>query len=165
MAGGNEDHGAAGVPDLSAIAAVDRHAAYRRADPEHGSVNLARAVLGTVPVEDDGSAYFVVPARRELFFQALDEDGLAVTSMRSGTQFQPGETATCQGCHEPRQQTPVAQSALAGHAARAVAAVRRRGRHATRSVIRGWCSRCWTSTALPATARTPTRRRSLAEAW
>ncbi|MDY0170684.1 MAG: NPCBM/NEW2 domain-containing protein [Thermoguttaceae bacterium] len=70
------------------------------------SINLARAVLGTVPVEADGSAYFTVPARRELYFQAIDADGLAVTSMRSATQFQPGEQAMCHGCHEPRHDTP-----------------------------------------------------------
>ncbi|MCY2990222.1 MAG: hypothetical protein NTY19_20455, partial [Planctomycetota bacterium] len=74
--------------------------------PRSYSINIARAVLGTVPVEADGSAYFTVPAGKELFFQALDENGLAVTSMRSGTQFQPGETASCQGCHEPRHGTP-----------------------------------------------------------
>ena len=72
------------------------------------SVNLARAVLGEVPVEEDGSAYFTVPAGKELYFQALDEEGLAVTSMRSATQFQPGEQATCLGCHEPRSATPAA---------------------------------------------------------
>lgn len=71
------------------------------------SVNIARAILGTVPVEDDGSAHFTVPARRELFFQALDADGLAVTSMRSATQLQPGEHLTCQGCHEPRPRAPI----------------------------------------------------------
>jgi len=70
------------------------------------SVNIARSILGTVPVEPDGSAHFVVPARRELYFQALDEEGLAVTSMRSGVHFQPGEQASCQGCHEPRQGVP-----------------------------------------------------------
>ena len=42
-------------------------------------------MLGTVPVEADGSAHFKVPAYRELFFQALDERGLAVQSMRSAT--------------------------------------------------------------------------------
>ena len=41
--------------------------------PGTGSINTARAVLGTVPVEADGSAHFVVPAGKELFFQALDE--------------------------------------------------------------------------------------------
>lgn len=69
------------------------------------SVNIARMVLGTVPIEQDGSAHFTVPARRELFFQALDERGLAVTSMRSATQLQPGEHLACQGCHEPRRRT------------------------------------------------------------
>jgi len=69
--------------------------------PGTHSVNIARAVLGTVPVEEDGSAHFVAPARKELFFQALDEQGMAVQTMRSGTEFMPGEKATCQGCHEP----------------------------------------------------------------
>lgn len=76
------------------------------------SINLARNVLGTVPVESDGSAYFTVPARRELFFQALDAEGLAVTTMRSATQFQPGEQATCLGCHEPRRDTVPAPTSL-----------------------------------------------------
>lgn len=70
------------------------------------SVVLARYVLGTVPVEADGSAHFTVPARKELFFQALDEDGLAIQSMRSATYLQPGERLVCQGCHEPRHRAP-----------------------------------------------------------
>jgi hypothetical protein len=63
----------------------------------------ARAVLGTVPVEDDGSAYFEAPVGKEIYFQALDERGLAIQSMRSGTYVHPGEQLTCQGCHERRQ--------------------------------------------------------------
>ena len=74
--------------------------------PGTGSVNTGRAVLGTVPVEADGSAHFAIPAGKEVFFQALDEQGLAVQSMRSGTHFQAGETHVCQGCHEPKQRTP-----------------------------------------------------------
>jgi hypothetical protein len=70
------------------------------------SVVLARYVLGTVPVEEDGSAHFTVPARKELFFQALDEKGLAIQSMRSATYLQPGEQLVCQGCHEPRHESP-----------------------------------------------------------
>ncbi|MBW8042216.1 MAG: hypothetical protein FVQ85_19760 [Planctomycetes bacterium] len=70
------------------------------------SVVLARYVLGTVPVEEDGSAHFSVPARKELLFQALDEKGLAVQSMRSATYLQPGEMLVCQGCHEPRHRAP-----------------------------------------------------------
>jgi hypothetical protein len=70
------------------------------------SVPLTRASLGTVPVEADGSAHFVVPAGKPLFFQALDAKGLAITSMRSETHFLPGERTTCQGCHEPKHNAP-----------------------------------------------------------
>lgn len=67
------------------------------------SVNPVRHVLGTVPVEEDGSAYFEAPPMKELFFQALDEKGMAIQSMRSATYVQPGEKLVCQGCHEPKQ--------------------------------------------------------------
>ena len=69
----------------------------------------ARAVLGTAPVEADGSAHFEAPVGKEIYFQALDERGLAVQSMRSGTYVHPGERLTCQGCHE-RKHTPPPQS-------------------------------------------------------
>jgi len=61
-----------------------------------------RQVLGTVPVEADGSAYFRAPSGIPLAFQALDELGQAVQTMRSLTYLQPGETCACIGCHEPR---------------------------------------------------------------
>lgn len=70
------------------------------------SVMLARYVLGTVPVEEDGSAYFEVPANKEIFFQALDERGMAVQSMRSATYLKPGELLVCKGCHDPRHLAP-----------------------------------------------------------
>jgi hypothetical protein len=76
------------------------------------SVVLARGSLGTVPVEADGSAHFTLPAQIEVFFQALDENGLAVQSMRSGTYFQPGDNVSCVGCHEPKHETTLAQSDL-----------------------------------------------------
>jgi len=63
----------------------------------------ARAVLGTVPVEADGSAYFEAPAGKPVYFQALDERGMAVQSMRSVTYVHPGERLTCLGCHEPKR--------------------------------------------------------------
>lgn len=66
----------------------------------------ARAVLGSVPVESDGSAWFLAPAGVPLYFQALDERGLAVQSMRSVTYLHPGEQLSCQGCHEPRHRAP-----------------------------------------------------------
>jgi len=65
-----------------------------------------KQVLGTVPVESDGSAYFRAPARLPLAFQALDARGQAVQIMRSVTYLQPGETASCVGCHERRTQAP-----------------------------------------------------------
>ena len=76
------------------------------------SVNLVRGVIGTVPVEEDGSAHFTVPAQVELFFQALDENGNAVQSMRSGTYFQPGDNVSCVGCHEPKGQITRSSSVL-----------------------------------------------------
>ncbi len=64
-----------------------------------------KRILGTVPVEADGSAYFAVPADRFVYFQLLDERGMMVQSMRSGTIVRPGETAGCVGCHEERRST------------------------------------------------------------
>ena len=65
-----------------------------------------KQVLGTVPVEPDGSAYFRAPAGIPLAFQALDEHGQAVQIMRSIAYLQPGERASCVGCHEPRNVAP-----------------------------------------------------------
>jgi|GEM_PF-239123 len=65
-----------------------------------------RSVLGTVPVESDGSASFLLPPGKPVYFQALDKDGVAVQSMMSDTYAIPGSTRlTCQGCHEPRYRT------------------------------------------------------------
>ncbi len=72
-----------------------------------GTFTLER-VLGTVPVEDDGSASFEVPACRPVFFVALDERDLSVKRMHSFTSVMPGETTACVGCHEPRTRTPEA---------------------------------------------------------
>ncbi len=61
-----------------------------------------RAILGTAPVESDGSARFLVPALKPVLLQALDADGFAVQTMRSTTYVQPGEQVSCIGCHEDR---------------------------------------------------------------
>jgi hypothetical protein len=68
-----------------------------------GLQSLARGVLGTVPVEADGSAYFEAPACVPLYFQALDERGMAIQSMQSDTYVHRGQTLVCQGCHEPKR--------------------------------------------------------------
>lgn len=59
-------------------------------------------VLGTVPVEEDGSAYFEVPALTPCYFQLLDKNGDCVQTMRSWSTLQPGETFGCVGCHEAK---------------------------------------------------------------
>jgi hypothetical protein len=71
----------------------------------------ARAVLGTVPVEADGSARFRVPAHTPVLFQALDADGFAYQTMRSLTYVQPGERISCIGCHEHRGMAPPSRNA------------------------------------------------------
>ena len=70
-----------------------------------GTFTLER-VLGTVPVEEDGSASFEVPANRPVFFVALDENDLSVKRMQSFVNVMPGEVTSCVGCHELRGQTP-----------------------------------------------------------
>ena len=70
-----------------------------------GTFTLERLV-GTVPVEEDGSAYFELPALRSFFFVALDEHDLSVKRMQSFLTVQPGETTSCVGCHEQRTQAP-----------------------------------------------------------
>jgi hypothetical protein len=73
-------------------------------------------VLGTVPVEEDGSVYFFVPSGVPVFFQALDNKGLALQTMRSLTYVQPGQTLSCIGCHESRELAPkVAGRPVAAH--------------------------------------------------
>jgi len=67
-----------------------------------------KRILGTVPVEKDGSAYFEVPPGKFVYFQLLDDKGMMVQSMRSGTLLQPGETTGCIGCHEHRLTSPPA---------------------------------------------------------
>ena len=76
----------------------------------YGGTFLLERILGTVPVEADGSAHFEVPAMRPLFFVALDERDLAVKRMQSFMTAQPGERVGCVGCHERRVETPVSTS-------------------------------------------------------
>jgi len=70
-----------------------------------GGFTLMR-ILGTVPVEPDGSAHFDVPAMRSVLFVALDENDLSVKKMQSFVTVQPGEVTSCVGCHEPRTTAP-----------------------------------------------------------
>lgn len=68
-----------------------------------------KAVLGDARVYEDGSALFTVPARKPVYFQALDERGRAVQTMRSWSTLQPGEYTACIGCHENKSTAPPAR--------------------------------------------------------
>ena len=71
------------------------------------------AVLhGVVPVQADGSALFTVPADRNIFLQALDENYMEVQTMRTFVNLRPGERRSCVGCHEDRRQSPSTASAI-----------------------------------------------------
>lgn len=64
--------------------------------------SLTRGVVGEAPIEADGSVYFEAPAGVPVYFQAIDEQGMAVQSMRSATYLHPGEQLSCRGCHESK---------------------------------------------------------------
>jgi hypothetical protein len=63
-------------------------------------------ILGTVPVEADGSAKFRVPVDTPVYFQLLDENHMELRRMRSFISFQPGEVRGCSGCHETQPVAP-----------------------------------------------------------
>lgn len=67
---------------------------------------VAKASLGIAPVADDGSANFLAPAGKVLYFQALDGKFTEIQRMRSVVQLQPGEKRGCVGCHEDRTLAP-----------------------------------------------------------
>jgi hypothetical protein len=62
-----------------------------------------KVVYGVAKVHEDGSAFFTVPAEENIFFQALDEDYMAVQEMATYINVMPGENRSCVGCHEPRR--------------------------------------------------------------
>jgi hypothetical protein len=67
-----------------------------------------KLLLGTVPVESDGSARFYLPANRPVYFQAIEADGTAIQTMRSDVFVVGGQKSMyCNGCHEPRHQAAV----------------------------------------------------------
>lgn len=65
-----------------------------------------KTVLGTVPIQPDGSAYFRLPPGKSVFFSVLDENYQALHTMRSVTDVQAGERTACIGCHEPARRAP-----------------------------------------------------------
>ena len=75
----------------------------------YGTEKNARVVLGTVPVEEDGSVSFYLRPYIPVFFQVLDEKGRAIQSMRSDVYAAPKENMSCIGCHENRHSAPPQQ--------------------------------------------------------
>jgi len=74
-----------------------------------------KRVFGSVPIEPDGSAHFVVPANRNVYFEVLDESHREIQRMRSVVCLKPGEARGCVGCHEARNTAPPPVRALASH--------------------------------------------------
>lgn len=76
-----------------------------------------KRIIGTVPVKEDGSAFFRVPANTPISVQPLDADGAALQLMRSWMTAMPGEKLSCIGCHESQNTVPPARPTLASEAA------------------------------------------------
>ena len=72
-----------------------------------------KRLLGTVPVEEDGSVIFKAPANTPISIQPVDKDGVAVQWMRSWVTGQPGEVVSCVGCHEDQNQIAIPKRVIA----------------------------------------------------
>ena len=72
-----------------------------------------RRMIGTVPVEEDGSVMFRIPANTPVTLQPLDEEGKALQQMRSWLVGMPGEYVSCAGCHESQNSTAAPTPGLA----------------------------------------------------
>jgi len=71
-----------------------------------GTALAAKAMHGIVPVYEDGSAHFYVPADRNIYFQALDENFMELQRERTYVNYRPGERRSCVGCHEKPSSLP-----------------------------------------------------------
>ncbi|MCX6996930.1 MAG: SUMF1/EgtB/PvdO family nonheme iron enzyme [Kiritimatiellaeota bacterium] len=112
--------GTAGVPQgtVKSLRVYSYNFAMRNMGGQGDRVGLdgpwdVRVILGTVPVEDDGSANFTVPAMTPIAIQPLDEEGKAVQLMRSWFTCRPGEVRSCVGCHENTNISPPPQTVKA----------------------------------------------------
>jgi formylglycine-generating enzyme required for sulfatase activity/mono/diheme cytochrome c family protein len=104
-----EGPGLEGIPRgaVKALRVISYAFSYRGMGGQVDRVGLdgpwdIKRVLGTVPVAEDGSAYFEVPPNTPVAFQPLDAKGRALQLMRSWITVMPGELQSCAGCHEPQ---------------------------------------------------------------
>lgn len=115
-----EGKGLEGVPrgTIKKLRLFTYHFAYHGMGGQLNRVGLdgpwdIKRVLGTVPVDEDGSALFRVPANTPIAVQPLDAEGRAVQLMRSWFTAMPGEFVSCVGCHERQTMTPPSASVAA----------------------------------------------------
>lgn len=107
-----QGQGLKGVPrgTVKALRLFSYQFSYQGMGAEPHSVGLdgpwdPKRIIGTVPVYEDGSAFFKIPAYTPLAFQPLDANGKAIQLMRSWITAMPGESISCIGCHEKQNET------------------------------------------------------------
>jgi len=116
--------GLAGVPRgaVKKLRVISYHYLYPGMGGPQGVVGMEgpwdiKRILGTVPVEADGSAVFRVPANTPIAVQPLDADGKALQLMRSWFTAMPGEVVSCVGCHEGQNTGPINKQTIAARRA------------------------------------------------
>ena len=112
--------GLAGVPagSVKKLRIFTYQYAYHGMGGQQNRVGLdgpwdVKRIMGTVPVEADGSALFRIPANTPISMQPLDSDGRAMALMRSWATAMPGETQSCIGCHERQNDAPPTKRTIA----------------------------------------------------
>ena len=115
-----EGEGTMGVPrgTIKALRIFAYEYAYILAPSDHDAQGIQsgwdiKRVLGTVPVEEDGSVLFTIPANTPISIQPLDENGAAIQWMRSWLTGMPGEIVSCIGCHEDQNTIPIPKRTIA----------------------------------------------------
>ena len=115
-----EGEGLPGVPrgTIKQLRVLAYEYAYMKSPSDHTAQGIQsgwdiKRLLGTVSVEEDGSAIFKVPANTPISLQPLDSEGRAVQWMRSWFTAMPGEVVSCVGCHEDQNSMPMPKRVLA----------------------------------------------------
>ncbi len=68
---------------------------------------LMREIIGTVPIQPDGSVRVKVPANVPLAISVLDREGRRTSDRHQNwLRVSPGETVTCNGCHDHSSGVP-----------------------------------------------------------
>ena len=115
-----EGEGTQGVPrgTIKELRVFAYEYAYQASISDHDAQGIQsgwdiKRLLGTVPVEADGSVIFKAPANTPISLQPLDANGAAVQWMRSWFTPMPGETVSCIGCHEDQNNVPMPKRVMA----------------------------------------------------